>query len=171
MWIAWVGIIWKIQASRKVVNPSTFIPEKYTCLKTVPYFSPVQRHIFDLILQKEHQKTHKSKQRSHLPPQITKLLPATIKTGRGEAKRQVLQAAKSLPYSAEPQGSSTLARTKECLSLNKQVECLFSVYNLPCVVSEFRWINIPMLGEKSGIFTVHFCKGIPFTNSSDLGKE
>lgn len=169
MWIAWVGIIWKIQASRKVVNPSTFIPEKYICLKTVPYFSPVQRHIFDLILQKEHQKTHKSKQRSHHPPQVTKLLPATIKTGRGEAKRQVLQAAKSLPYSAEPQGSSTLVRTKE--SLNKQVECLFSVYNLPSVVSEFRWINIAMLGEKSGIFTVHFCKGIPFTNSSDLGKE
>jgi len=59
-----------------------------------------------------------------------------METGKGDAKRQVLQALKSLPYTAESQGISTLARTKEHTSQNKRVKYSLSIYNLPCVVSE-----------------------------------
>lgn len=75
-------------------------------------------------------------QHSCLHPQVAKLLLATMETGKGDTKCQVLQALKSLPCSAESQGTSTLAGTNERMSQNKHVKCSFSIYNPPCVVSE-----------------------------------
>lgn len=151
-----MGIIFNTQAASKVVRPLTFIPEKHTFLKLyerpfvgIPHFNLFWRCIFEhsfgvtpseshyaTTYQKQYKKTYKTMQCSCLHPQVAKLLLATMETGKGDAKCQVLQALKSLPYTAESQGTSMLARTKEHMSQNKLVKCSFSIYNLPCVVAE-----------------------------------
>lgn len=54
IWIVWVGIIRKPQATSKVVRLSTFIPEKHALLKVykkafvgTPYFNCFWRCIFE----------------------------------------------------------------------------------------------------------------------------
>lgn len=153
-----MGIIWKTQATSKAIRSSKIIPKTHfpeTIWKCVCSYSIFQsilelyflvrfwsdsfRELLGNNMSKKYKKIYKTTQHSCLHPQVAKLLLATMETGKGDTKCQVLQALKSLLCSAESQGTSTLAGT-EHMRQSKCVKCSFSIYNPPCAVSE-SWVD------------------------------